>query len=52
VCVVKFQVVGVLVPVSCTRCRASTSGLSTQSSGWAPLPTSGMEISSRGRLPA
>ena len=25
-----FQVIGLLVPVSCTRCRASTSGLSTQ----------------------
>jgi hypothetical protein len=27
---------GLLVPVSCTRCRASTSGLSTQSSSWGP----------------
>ncbi len=33
-----YQVIGVLVPVSCTPCGASTSGLSTQSSGWAPLP--------------
>jgi len=40
------QVVGVLVPVSCTPCGASTSGLSTQSSGWEPLPPKGMEISS------
>ena len=32
------QVIGVLVPVSCTPCGASTSGLSTQSSGWEPLP--------------
>ena len=41
-----YQVIGVLVPVSCTPCGASTSGLSTQSSGWAPLPPKGMEISS------
>ena len=27
---------GLLVPVSSTRCRASTSGLSTQSSSWGP----------------
>src|SRR5689334_23667275 len=27
---------GLLVPLSCTRCRASTSGLSTQSSSWGP----------------
>jgi hypothetical protein len=40
------QVIGVLVPVSCTPCGASTSGLSTQSSGWEPLPPKGMEISS------
>ena len=32
------QVIGILVPVSCTPCGASTSGLSTQSSGWEPLP--------------
>ena len=40
------QVIGILVPVSCTPCGASTSGLSTQSSGWEPLPPKGMEISS------
>ena len=33
---VSGQVLGLLVPVSCTRCRASTSGLSTQSSSWGP----------------
>ena len=27
---------GLLVPVSCTCCHASTSGLSTQSSSWGP----------------
>jgi hypothetical protein len=27
---------GLLVPVSYTRCHASTSGLSTQSSSWGP----------------
>ena len=33
---VSGQVLGLLVPVSCARCRASTSGLSTQSSSWGP----------------
>ena len=32
------QALGLLVPVSCTPCGASTSGLSTQSSGWGPYP--------------
>jgi hypothetical protein len=32
------QALGRLVPVSCTPCGASTSGLSTQSSGWGPYP--------------
>ena|SRR5215472_9282078 len=29
---------GLLVPVSCAPCGVSTSGLSTQSSGWGPYP--------------
>src|SRR5258707_13260501 len=33
---VEAKPLGLLVPVSCTRCRASTSGLSTQSSSWGP----------------
>jgi hypothetical protein len=33
---VKAKPLGLLVPVSYTRCRASTSGLSTQSSSWGP----------------
>ena len=33
-----WQVLGLLVPVSFTCCQASTSGLSTQSSGWGPYP--------------
>src|SRR5690606_13715869 len=41
-----YQVIGLLVPVSCTCCHASTSGLSTQSSGWEPLTPKGMEVSS------
>ena len=36
------QVLGLLVPVSCTSCLASTSGLSTQSSGWGPYSLEGM----------
>ena len=32
------QALGLLVPVSCTRYRASTSGLSTRSSFWALTP--------------
>ena len=32
----KGQVLGLLVPVSCTHCCASTSGLSTQCSRWGP----------------
>ncbi|GEM_PF-540521 len=35
-CKVEAKPLGLLVPVSCTRCRASTSGLSTQSSSWGP----------------
>src|SRR5450432_3885687 len=33
---VEAKPLGLLVPVSYTRCRASTSGLSTQSSSWGP----------------
>src|SRR3984893_1572874 len=33
---VEAKPLGLLVPVSSTRCRASTSGLSTQSSSWGP----------------
>src|SRR6202035_3197394 len=33
---VEAKPLGLLVPVSCTRCRASTSGQSTQSSSWGP----------------
>ena len=33
---VEAKPLGLLVPVSCTRYRASTSGLSTQSSSWGP----------------
>src|SRR5215471_7297866 len=33
---VEAKPLGLLVPVSCTRRRASTSGLSTQSSSWGP----------------
>jgi hypothetical protein len=36
------QALGLLVPVGCTRCRASTSGLSTQSSGWGPYLLEGV----------
>ena len=32
------QALGRLVPVSCAPCGVSTSGLSTQSSGWGPYP--------------
>ena len=38
---VEAKPLGLLVPVSSTRCRASTSGLSTQSSGWGPYPLDG-----------
>src|SRR6266487_3416515 len=34
--VYRAKPLGLLVPVSCTRCRASTAGLSTQSSSWEP----------------
>ena len=34
--IVEAKPLGLLVPVSYTRCRASTSGLSTQSSSWGP----------------
>ena len=34
--VVEAKPLGLLVPVSSTRCHASTSGLSTQSSSWGP----------------
>ena len=36
------QALGLLVPVSCTPCGASTSGLSTQSSGWGPYHHGGV----------
>ena len=38
------QVLGLLVPVSSTHCCASTSGLSTQSSGWGPYPVNPVGI--------
>ena len=36
--VVCAKPLGLLVPVSCAPCGVSTSGLSTQSSGWGPYP--------------
>jgi hypothetical protein len=49
------QALGRLVPVSCTPCGASTSGLSTQSSGWGPypvVPVGGLVLRRASRLDA
>jgi hypothetical protein len=49
------QALGRLVPVSCTPCGASTSGLSTQSSGWGPypvVPVGGLVLRGASRLDA
>ncbi len=46
----KSQALGLLVPVSSTRCRASTSGLSTWWSSRGLTRLTRWEISSRGRL--